>query len=330
MKLPRASLATLGFVLIWTFLIVFVLFPLTRIFYDAFTNQAGQLSLANFYEFFTDSFDCVCSADSGPGVPRCLPRRNRNNVAFLIVRYDFPYRNLFSYLTMLPMILPPLVASSASFSFSPCRHAQRPADDWFACNIPSTSCTACTACCCRNSTPVSDDDAQHSRRPAQSDPSLESSTERGARGCAGSGHHLSADDAGYVSGAARLHRPSPISSPPWSSACRIYSQRSLSQYRPVRRPSHLPHGNCDLSATRSSAIAFVLAARQYVRSRTTVRLPIPESSAAARPVKRQLAVGFSRCSCSSLSSPRSASCSPPSQGLCSRRSQSTTLEHSSR
>ena len=30
-------------------------------------------------------------------------------VAFLIIRYEFPYRNLFSYLTMLPMILPPLV-----------------------------------------------------------------------------------------------------------------------------------------------------------------------------------------------------------------------------
>ena len=30
-------------------------------------------------------------------------------VAFLLMRYEFPYRNLFSYLTMLPMILPPLV-----------------------------------------------------------------------------------------------------------------------------------------------------------------------------------------------------------------------------
>src|SRR5512136_1417886 len=30
-------------------------------------------------------------------------------VAFLIVRYEFPYRKTFSYLTMLPMILPPLV-----------------------------------------------------------------------------------------------------------------------------------------------------------------------------------------------------------------------------
>ena len=56
MRLPRASLAMLGFVLIWTFLIVFVFYPLTRIFYDAFSNEAGQLTLANFYEFFTDSF----------------------------------------------------------------------------------------------------------------------------------------------------------------------------------------------------------------------------------------------------------------------------------
>jgi iron(III) transport system permease protein len=30
-------------------------------------------------------------------------------VAFLLIRYEFPYRNLFSYLTMLPLILPPLV-----------------------------------------------------------------------------------------------------------------------------------------------------------------------------------------------------------------------------
>ena len=56
MKLPRASTAGFGFGLIWAFLIVFVLFPLTRIFYDAFTNEAGQFTLANFQEFFTDSY----------------------------------------------------------------------------------------------------------------------------------------------------------------------------------------------------------------------------------------------------------------------------------
>ena len=111
MKLPRASLATLGFVLIWTFLIVFVLFPLTRIFYDAFTNEAGQLSLANFYEFFTDSFYLRSLWQSLVlGVATAFTTSVIGiTVAFLIVRYDFPYRNLFSYLTMLPMILPPLV-----------------------------------------------------------------------------------------------------------------------------------------------------------------------------------------------------------------------------
>jgi iron(III) transport system permease protein len=111
MKLPRASAAALGFGLIWTFLIVFVLFPLTRIFYDAFTNEAGQLTVVNFYEFFTDRFylrslwktlvlgAAAVVTTSVIGIA----------VAFLLIRYEFPYRNLFTYLTMLPMILPPLV-----------------------------------------------------------------------------------------------------------------------------------------------------------------------------------------------------------------------------
>jgi iron(III) transport system permease protein len=111
MTLPRLRLSVLGFVLIWTFLIVFVFYPLTRIFYDAFTNEAGRLTLANFYEFFTDSFylrslwkSLVLGAaavvtTSVVGIA----------VAYLLIRYEFPYRNTFTYLTMLPMILPPLV-----------------------------------------------------------------------------------------------------------------------------------------------------------------------------------------------------------------------------
>ena len=53
-SLPRATPATLGFGLIWAFLIVFAIFPLVRIFYDAFTNETGQFTSANFLEFFTD------------------------------------------------------------------------------------------------------------------------------------------------------------------------------------------------------------------------------------------------------------------------------------
>jgi iron(III) transport system permease protein len=111
MRRPRAPLAALGWGLIWAFLIVFVLFPLTRIFYDAFSDDAGRLTIANFHEFFTDSFylrslwktlalgAAAVVTTSAIGIA----------VAMLLVRYEFPGRNLFSYLTLLPMILPPLV-----------------------------------------------------------------------------------------------------------------------------------------------------------------------------------------------------------------------------
>jgi iron(III) transport system permease protein len=111
LRLPRVTLAAGGFGLIWAFLIIFILFPLTRIFYDAFTNDAGSFTLVNFAEFFGDSFYLrslwkslllgfgAVATTSVIGIA----------VAFLIVRYEFPGRNLFSYLTMLPIILPPLV-----------------------------------------------------------------------------------------------------------------------------------------------------------------------------------------------------------------------------
>ena len=110
----RLSPAAVGFGLIWAFLIVFVLFPLTRIFYDAFTNEAGHFTLVNFVEFFTDSFYLRSFWKSlALGVATVITTSVIGiAVAFLIVRYDFPYRNLFSYLTMLPMILPPLVPIS--------------------------------------------------------------------------------------------------------------------------------------------------------------------------------------------------------------------------
>jgi iron(III) transport system permease protein len=103
--------AVIGFAVIWAFLLVFVLYPLTRIFYDAFSSDAGQFTIAHFHEFFTDRFylralwnslvlgAATVLATSVIGIA----------VAFLIVRYEFPFRNLFAYLTMLPMILPPLV-----------------------------------------------------------------------------------------------------------------------------------------------------------------------------------------------------------------------------
>ena len=107
----RTPGAIAGFVLIWAFLFIFVLYPLTRIFYDAFSNEAGQFTLANFHEFFTDRFYLRSLWNSLLlGVATVITTSVLGiAVALLIIRYDFPYRNLFAYLTMLPMILPPLV-----------------------------------------------------------------------------------------------------------------------------------------------------------------------------------------------------------------------------
>lgn len=111
MKLRGAGLGTLGFLMIWAFLILFVIYPLSRIFYDAFTNEAGQFTLANFIEFFTDKFYLRSLMHSMIlGVAAVITTSVVGiAIAFLLVRYDFPGRNLFSFLTMLPLILPPLV-----------------------------------------------------------------------------------------------------------------------------------------------------------------------------------------------------------------------------
>jgi iron(III) transport system permease protein len=108
---PVPVVSRIGFGLIWLFLLVFVLYPLTRIFYDAFTNESGQFTLANFHEFFTDRFYLRSLWNSLLlGFATVLTTSVIGvAVAFLIIRFEFPYRNLFAYLTMLPMILPPLV-----------------------------------------------------------------------------------------------------------------------------------------------------------------------------------------------------------------------------
>src|SRR6266404_6091757 len=103
----------LGVGLIWLFLALFLVYPLTRIFYDAVTDEGGRLTLANFAAFFTDAFYlralwkslvlgvATVAASSVIGIA----------VAFLLVRFDFPGRSLFGYLTMIPIISPPLVGT---------------------------------------------------------------------------------------------------------------------------------------------------------------------------------------------------------------------------
>src|SRR5215471_18329966 len=101
----------LGVGLIWTFLGLFLVYPLTRIFYDAVTDEAGRLTLTNFREFFTDRFYLRSLWNSLVlGVVTVITSSVVGiAIAFLLVRFDFRGRNFFSYLTMIPIISPPLV-----------------------------------------------------------------------------------------------------------------------------------------------------------------------------------------------------------------------------
>jgi iron(III) transport system permease protein len=113
MTYRRRALPLLGVGLLWLFLALFLVYPLLRIFYDAVTDEGGRLTLANFAAFFTDAFYlralwkslvlgvATVAASSVIGIA----------VAFLLVRFDFPGRSLFGYLTMIPIISPPLVGT---------------------------------------------------------------------------------------------------------------------------------------------------------------------------------------------------------------------------
>lgn len=107
----RALLPALGVGLIWLFLILFLVYPLVRIFYDAFSDEAGRFTLANFVEFAHDRFYLRSLMNSillGLGTVAATSVLGFA-IAFLLVRCDFAGRNLFSYLTLIPIISPPLV-----------------------------------------------------------------------------------------------------------------------------------------------------------------------------------------------------------------------------
>jgi len=101
----------LGYALIWLFLIVFLVYPLGRIFYDALTDESGRFTAAHFIGFVHDAFYLRSLANSlllGLATVACTSVLGFA-VAFLLVRYEFAGRNLFSYLTLIPIISPPLV-----------------------------------------------------------------------------------------------------------------------------------------------------------------------------------------------------------------------------
>src|SRR6059036_2098181 len=113
---PRAGAGgawwpALGIAAIWIFLGVFLVYPLARIFYDAFSDDAGRLTVRHFVDFATDGFyrrSLWNSLVLGLGTVAATSVLGFA-IAMLLVRYDFVGRSLFSYLTLIPIISPPLV-----------------------------------------------------------------------------------------------------------------------------------------------------------------------------------------------------------------------------
>jgi iron(III) transport system permease protein len=106
-----AAMPALGVTVIWAFLALFLVYPLLRIFYDAFSDDAGRLTLENFVAFAGDAFyvrSLVNSLVLGLATVATTSILGFA-VALLLVRYDFVARNFFSYLTLIPIISPPLV-----------------------------------------------------------------------------------------------------------------------------------------------------------------------------------------------------------------------------
>src|SRR6266403_4263695 len=113
---PRAGAGgawwpALGIAAIWIFLGVFLVYPLARIFYDAFSDDAGRLTVRHFVNFATDGFyrrSLWNSLVLGLGTVAATSVLGFA-IAMLLVRYDFVGRSLFSNLTLIPIVAPPLV-----------------------------------------------------------------------------------------------------------------------------------------------------------------------------------------------------------------------------
>ncbi len=101
----------LGYGGIWIFFGIFLIYPLIRLFNDAFSTEDGAFTLINFYQFFTDSFYLRATVNSILlGIGTVITTSIIGiAIAYLLLRYEFPWRGLFSYLAIIPMIMPPLV-----------------------------------------------------------------------------------------------------------------------------------------------------------------------------------------------------------------------------
>ena len=101
----------LGYAGLWAFFIIFLIYPLIRLFYDSVTTEDGILPWRTIISSSPMASTCRSFFNSMVLGVACVITTSILGIAiaFLLLRYDFPGRKLFSYLTIIPMIMPPLV-----------------------------------------------------------------------------------------------------------------------------------------------------------------------------------------------------------------------------
>lgn len=111
-KINKSYLAgSVGVLGIWTFLIFFLIYPLCKLFIDGFIGPNDSWSLANLTKFVYDPFYIKTLFNS---ILLALTVVVATSIigfyaAYVNTRFNYPGRRLFSYLTIVPIIMPPLV-----------------------------------------------------------------------------------------------------------------------------------------------------------------------------------------------------------------------------
>ena len=125
-KITESISRTFGSLMVYgiprAILLIFIILPLATVFYESFTWQ-GNITLEHYANFFGDPFIWRCISNSllvamatllasvALGVP----------MAYILTRYDIPYRRLWRTLATLALITPPYVGALA-FKFLFGRH----------------------------------------------------------------------------------------------------------------------------------------------------------------------------------------------------------------
>jgi iron(III) transport system permease protein len=100
------------FLIVLSLLVVFLLYPVLVVLYEAFTVD-GAFSLLNFTNFFANDLFVECFSNSVVVAVAAVVTTSLIGVplSYFITRYDFPGKRVLEVLAMMPMIIPPFVGA---------------------------------------------------------------------------------------------------------------------------------------------------------------------------------------------------------------------------